>query len=87
MYTSGSVGGVTAVDADTGTYLWSAVTDGQVQGAPVAIANSVFVGSLAGDVVSYDVNYQGAAASASPAYLNKANSIDKFVVGNTPPAH
>jgi outer membrane protein assembly factor BamB len=83
VYSTSNIGGVTAVDADTGTYLWSSVTDGLVQGAPVAIANSVFIGSLAGDVVSYDVNYQGSSASGNPAWLNKANSIDKFVVGNS----
>jgi outer membrane protein assembly factor BamB len=84
VYSTTNIGGVTAVDADTGAYLWSSVTDGLVQGAPVAIANSVFIGSLAGDVVSYDVNYQGSSASGNPAWLNKANSIDKFVVGNSP---
>jgi hypothetical protein len=84
VYSTGNIGGVTAVDADTGASLWSSVTDGLVQGAPVAIANSVFIGSLAGDVVSYDVNYQGSSASGNPAWLNKANSIDKFVVGNSP---
>lgn len=105
VYTTGAIGGITAVDADTGAcapqpfhqceivtymprrYLWSSVTDGLVQGAPVAIANSVFIGSLAGDVVSYDVNYQGSSASGNPAWLNKANSIDKFVVGNSSPSH
>jgi outer membrane protein assembly factor BamB len=72
---------VTAINADTGQYLWNALTDGNVIGSPVAIENFVFVGSLGGDVVSYDVDYQGSAGSGQPAWLNAAKSTDKFVVG------
>ncbi len=74
---------VTAINADTGQYLWNALTDGQIQGAPVAMDNFVFVGSLGGDIASYDVNYQGSAGSGNPAWLNAATSRDKFVVGET----
>ncbi len=72
---------VTAINADTGQYLWNALTDGQIQGAPVAIDNFVFVGSLASEIASYDVNYQGSAGSGKPSWLNAATSRDKFVVG------
>ena len=53
---------VTSLAIDTGAYLWSASADGQIQGAPASIFNSVYVGSmigsLGGDVVSYNVDYQ-----------------------------
>jgi hypothetical protein len=74
-------GAVVAVDAVTGTYLWSQPTDGAIQGSPVAIANFVFVGSLSGDVVSYDINIQGAQGSSLPPWIKAAQSTDKFVVG------
>ena len=87
VFTNGqNLGGVVAINADTGALLWSQVTDGAVQGAPVALSNSVFVGSLHGDVVSYDVNYQGSAVSGRPSWINAAQSIDKFVVGEIGPA-
>jgi outer membrane protein assembly factor BamB len=74
---------VTAFNSDTGSFLWNATMDGAIQGAPVAIDNYVFVGSMAnpGDIISYDVNYQGSAGSGTPAWLNVAKSTDKFVVG------
>jgi hypothetical protein len=74
-------GAVVAVDAVTGTYLWSQPTDGAIQGSPVAIANFVFVGSLSGDVVSYDINIQGAQGSSLPPWIKAAQSTDKFAVG------
>ncbi len=79
----GSAGGVVSVNADTGALLWSQATDGAIQGAPVAIQNSVFIGSnsVPGEVVSYDVNYQGSSGDALPPYLKAAKSVDKFVVG------
>ena len=56
---------VTSLAVDTGAYLWSASADGQIQGAPASIFNSVYVGSMIGspapingDVVSYNVDYQ-----------------------------
>jgi hypothetical protein len=83
VYSNGQIGNVTALNADTGAFLWNAVTDGNIQGAPVAIGNFVFVGSLAGDLVSYDVNYQGASSAATPPWLRAARSSDKFVVGES----
>jgi len=49
---------VTSLAIDTGAFLWSSSADGQIQGAPASIFNSVYVSSLGGDVVSYNVDYQ-----------------------------
>ena len=74
---------ITSLAIDTGAYLWSATADGQIQGAPASIFNSVYVGSLGGDIVSFNVDYQGSAGSGNPAWLNAAKSSDIFRVGET----